>query len=358
MPNHFFYLLLISLSFYSSAQAATSIFRIEMDPSTCTGNCIPIKNSIDSSILATQRDIQSQLPNAEVDKYLDGMAESTITAGKVTGYDNVNDFNLIALSAGVGVGVDVGNNKFSDLLSGDIEAKEMAGFGAQGSLNVGFNLSRKPEKKLGPIQLNRLSVFVNYNSYDYDKDNINLEMKSLGIHFRYKLIPSKDIVKWKMLHWGGLYLTTGFEQSTLGLSLSENFNEQISGSGYSGSFNADAKLDVDVDVKSIPIEISTNIQLLYLLTIYGGLGLDYNLGDSKANAYLSNSNISVNVSGGSAYTGRAILDLGDKGKPGSFGQRAFVGFQLNIWALKAYAQLSKSFSDDTYGVGLGVRTVF
>src|SRR5690606_4471302 len=154
---------------------------------------------------------------------------------------------------------------------------------------------------------NKLNVYVNYLGYNIDramgdeeKDRINAKLNSFGIHFRYHWIEGSGS---KLLRWGGIKLHTGYEYNTTRLTftstLSETINEDVGGGQtVQGTINGKPSATIEVATSSIPLEISTDIQLLYFLSLYTGLGVDFNFGQAKGNGSLNAEPSTLNYSGG------------------------------------------------------------
>lgn len=353
---------LVSLLALSSAMAfSANIFRIKID--SYGGATAQQREAIDKVVSDIEKSVRDELPDGEVSNFLNSSSNAQVMAGKNVGTDYVNDMKLFMIGAGAGVGVDVGGNSLSDVLGGDMDFEEASGVGLQGGFMAGVDLDRFTSKKFGPVDLRKMDLYVHFFSYDYDdKDvkkgsSIAAETTSMGFHLRYSLHEGKKILPYKMLNWGGVKLHTGYEYSSLKMNLTNKFSESDTSDNFTGSFNATTSADIEITTHSIPLSISTDIQLLYILTLYTGAGTDFNFGKATAKTKISNSNVAIS-GGGVDATGIAILDLGDKGEP-SFSQfRGFVGAQINIFNLKIFAQLDKSFSEDIYGISAGTKLVF
>ena len=327
------------LSFYSSS-AYAGLFSIGNRTGNCTLVCGELENQINAN-----------LPNADQSTYLKGMANSAVTAQKGTGVDYASNMKLVGFGGAIGVGADLGDNSTSDLISGDVDANQVTGFSATTALYFGFNAGVL-SGKLGAVDTKRLNVYLNYLSVDApDIDGLSGNSKSFGLHFQYKLIPVKSIGLGTFA-WGGLDFTTGVEYSKMKLSFKKDFQESYSNGGNTATFNGTATVGADIQTTTIPLEISTNVHLLYVFNLYGGLGVDLSFGSAESISTLTGD---VSVTGG---TGTGSLDLGQKESPDLFSMKGFVGAQFNLAILKFYTQLTKGLTNDTLGVALGARIVW
>jgi len=160
-----------------------------------------------------------------------------------------------------------------------------------------------------------------------------------------------------MLRLEPVYLTFGYEYNKISGRFSEAVTETYTSSGVTGTFTGTGVIALDVTTHSFPLSISSGMTFLYLVTVYGGLGLDIHQGTAKGEGTLENSNLTI-TQGGSSATGTASLDLGDKNEPSFLLSRAFVGAQVNLWNFKIFAQAQKTFDRNLYGAQVGLKYFF
>jgi hypothetical protein len=332
-------IMLFAIFFMATARAG--LFTIVNRTGTCaTAVC---------DALETQ--INNNLPEADQSNYLKGMANSSVASQKGLGVDYASNFSVLVLGGGVGFGADMGSNSLSDVAGGDIDANEIRGFGASSAVMIGVNMGLF-SGKIANINPDQTRLYFHYLSVEApDYDGLGGKSSSFGFHLQYKIIPTQS-KGFGSFMWGGVDITTGLEHSSLKISFTETMTESVTVSGQTGSFSGIVQVGADISTWSIPLEISTNVKLLYFLSFYGGLGIDYNYGSAKSIASL---NGTVTVPGGS---GDGQLDLGSKTGPSSFGFRGFFGTQINLTALKLFVQVTNGFTDDTLGVSLGLRIAF
>ncbi len=335
----------------------TSFFTINRTAISTTGGGVP--GGVETTILdSLENQANAELSNIEPGNYLKYSADSTIVSGKSTGSDYANNFSYFIVGAGLGLGVNLGPNSLSDLLSGDTEADDANGAGLQTSLMAGVNLAGvlPDAMKWGKDKwwgADRFSVFFNFFKYEMDQSDLTADALSIGMKIRWLAMAPRSIVGLGLLKWEGLHVHTGFEKSSLELSATDTLNVTATDSGFTGSYTSTVTANVDVDTFSIPLEISSAIQVLYLFTFYGGLGLDLNAGDASGNGNAPGT-ITV-ASGGNSGTYEVQASLGQEQEPESMFQRYFAGLQFNIWKGKLYFQYDRVIGENTHGVGLGFR---
>jgi hypothetical protein len=339
---------------------ANTIFEISItDYGTTDSDIIA---AIDAAKAELETQIEKSLPDADPSNYTDGLANASVMAGKGIGSDYANDVNYFVVGAGVGVGLDLGDNTLSDLVDDKIEAEQIRGVGVQAALMLGTNFGWLPIKKYKKIDFSKLSMYVHYFSKDFSKDEFEADIKNAGVHIKYKIFDGFNL--FSILKWGGLDAHLGYEMAQLDLTYTKVYSEtkQVTTNGFpaTATYSATAVADADIETTSIPFEISTYFSIFDAITAYGGLGFDLNSGEAKASGTLQNSNLSL-TQGGVTATGTASLNLGDKGEPDSSTSRWFVGGQVNIpyfpfvRAFKVYAQYDKAIGDNLYGISAGAR---
>lgn len=298
--------------------------------------------------LSLENEINKNLPNADATTYLKGMSNSLAIAGKGTGVDYATDYDWFSLTASLGAGADAGGAKATDIIGGDIDTNNLRGVGAQATMNLGVNLAVLPWDRVGFLNLNKTKLYINTFSYNKTSGKISGKTETLGMHIQYKLIEGHGLLGWKMLHWGGLDFSTGFETAKLKFNYSETVTKSTTVSGQTATYSGPIGVSSTTNTTSIPLELSTNVQWLYLFTTYLGTGLDFNSGKSTVEATSNGT-----ISGALTATGR--INLGQEGKPNTTDFRYFVGQQINLPIVKIFVQLNQSFTNDTIGGAAGVR---
>ncbi len=293
---------------------------------------------------ALETEVNKNLPDADATNYTKGMANSQALSGKGTGADYATNFDLFMVGVNVGAAVDPGNQSASDVIGGNIDAQQLRGVGAQVNGILGLNLSVLPMKFF-----ERSKIYLNAGSFDKSSGEFKLKTSSFGLHYQHKIVKDKDIIGFKMLHWGGVDLTTGVESSSLKVDYAKTLNQTVTVSGQNATYNGPLTVNAKINTLSIPIELSTSLQYLYILSTYVGIGGDLNSGKATVTAG-STGTITAN-----SISETGTVNLGNSGKPDSFDGRYFIGQQFNFPLVKIYAQFNQSVVNDTMGVAGGVK---
>jgi hypothetical protein len=325
------------LSIMALVLMSSSAFAGPFKLTTCNSGIQALCNALEA-------EVNKNLPDADASNYLKGMSNASVTAAKGATADYGTNFDLFVLGVTAGAGIDPGNQKATDFASGKVDTQQLRGIGAQVNGLLGLKFSMLPGKFF-----ERSKFYLNLGSFDKTSGDVKLKTSSYGAHYQYKLVKEKDFVRFKIFHWGGVDLTTGFEYSSLKLDYTKTLALTTTVSNQNATYNGPLSVIADVKTTSIPIELSTSLQYLYFLSTYVGLGADINSGSSKVTASSSGA-ISVN---GTSENGS--IDLGQSGKPDAFNARYFVGQQFNFPLIKIYAHVNQSFVNNTIGVAAGVK---
>ena len=340
-----------------SPRSSAQLFRLT---TTAYGSLTDLqKTEWDTALAGIEADVNEGFPSAEnPERLMQGMANSSVMAGKGIGSDYASRMQVFLIGVGAGVGVDMEKDQQT--------GSEISGVGVQGGLVIGTNLGWLNTQKILGLYTDRLNVYVNYLGHsmkrkmgDGGSDTIEGELGSLGFHASYDLVkPSGN----SLVRWGGIKVHTGFEHNTTKLTfkttLSEVVNEDVGGATVSGTIQGNPQATIDVSTQSIPVEVSTNIQLLYFLSLYTGLGVDFNFGEAKGSGSLNADPTPLNTNLGTGPTVQADANINGTGSVDSVITRGFLGVQFNLPYANIFFQADKSLGSKLVGATAGLRLVY
>ncbi len=201
----------------------------------------------------------------------------------------------------------------------------------------GANVSLMGGVGLGLIGLKPLMVFGNWFRGGASVGQLDGHYQNWGLHGQLRLFgPSRGMSASKFfIRWGGIAITSGADYSHLTLSankpISSTFNV-AQGAPVTVTSTGNLVFALDQTTWSVPLEITTSVRLLSLLTVYGGLGMDWQLGGG------SNLNIGMaaNLSGrylGTSFSnlGSATIAAGGHVDPSAAQLREFIGVQVGLF---------------------------
>ena len=284
----------------------------------------------------------------DVPTFLRLSANAQGMANKGLGVDYASNPDRWIFGVSVAVAADAGDASLDDVAAfadGNTDVAVPISAGAQIGLMVGYKAT------------DRLTVFANGMYYPLDAGDFDGTFYNAGVHLQYKAIPPIGRRQWAQ--WGGLDLTTGFQLSSMRLALSERF--EASGTIEEG-FDLDSvstgTLELTQRAFTLPFEATTNVTLLYVVTLYAGIGLDVQLGDASMNVDLDSDLTTADpVAGGPLDLGSAQIRADDVNDPNLLMFRLMGGVQINIWRLKLFAQLNILTEDLTLSLAAGLRLV-
>jgi hypothetical protein len=175
--------------------------------------------------------------------------------------------------------------------------------------------------------------------------------------------PRKETLWNAFLQWGGIALTTGFDHARLRYTLSKPFQRAIpiSAGGQMARIDvaANGELAMESRTYSVPIELTTNFRFLYVLSVYGGGGLDIQVGGgSDLDANLNGTLTGSAAQAPPVQVGGAQVVITDEAKPSKTKLRGIVGVQANLWFVRIFTQLNVMPDPFVASVALGARLVF
>ena len=188
----------------------------------------------------------------------------------------------------------------------------------------------------GLVGFDPLMVFGNWFKGSASLGQLSGSYHNWGLHGQIRLLgPSRKMSAVKMLvRWGGIAITSGADYSHLSLSQTNQITSNVypvPGAPVSVSSSGPLTFTVDQTTWSVPLEVTTSLRLLSLVTVYGGLGFDWQLGGGSNLKIGMNATMSGKYLGASyANLGTATINASGNVKPSAAQVREIVGLQLGI----------------------------
>ncbi len=290
---------------------------------------------------------------AEHQAFIDAMVEAAAISAKGMGVDYASNMKHFVFGGSIGSGVHAAGVKFN---RGQTPLPEDGGFGAQISLMGGINLGMGGDHNL----LDRLRLYANGLAMKLPSDRyFGGQMANAGAHLQIKVVEGNH--RGKVIEWGGLDLTSGFEYSAYSFDLRKDL--PVSGPAPGGgklTWTATGSYNINSDILSVPVEASTNLRIL-VFTGYVGAAYDYNMGTGTSAAKLDGPlDARIQAPDGTTLDqqiGTATVTANADGTSVPYNARVFLGAQVNITALKGFAHLNISPQGDALSVGghVGLR---
>lgn len=291
---------------------------------------------------------------AQLVEFLGAMASAQAVSAAATGVDYSSNKTIFVAGGTANLGLNPGNNSLSDvskMFEGGIKGIPSIGTAVQTSGYIGLSLGKFPLPELGPIDLKRFTIFVNFMSYSFEKFSpYTIKNNAFGLHLQYKLIQPKSLGL-GFMNWGGVDLTTGMDISSDKYNATGNLPEIK----YSNlTFKPTGSIAIDNSAFVIPLEATTNIRLLYALSLIGGAGVDF-ISSSSELAVGTGGSVSATVSGTTYAVGSASVTGTEKNTGKSFNARGIAGLAINLVPLKNTNVLSLYVIGNAGIAGYSVR---
>lgn len=303
--------------------------------------------------------------------YLKYMSSAQSMATKGHGVDYTTNPHAVVFGASVGAALDIGNMTLSEAQDALKKSGSFSAIGAgyqfavMGGLNLGV-FKRLPA--FGPIDIKRMTVYVHGGGFNFTdlikQDGLTAKSSQFGFHAKYKIIEPKSL-GFGTLNWGGLDFVTGMTVASNTVTYQKAFDEQSTGSGTITDPQIKIKPAGSVTINNgavaVPFEIATSIRLLYVLSLFGGAGIDLNFGKTSVDMAVSSTSITSVVAGvPNTVNGSLKINASDSSNGRFSDLRFFVGTAVNLIPLKntnvlsLYAQANIS-TGGGYGIVAGVR---
>jgi hypothetical protein len=332
-------LLMIPFALYCASSMAVDI---SITQNTCTfgaSACAAMKAEIEKTV-------QADLPEVSIDKYATGVANANGFAYKGLGsdYSDVFTYAMLRVAGGGAVQGEIDNP----------EAAEGVGLGA--TVTLGLNLDMLPIDKVGPVELDKMDLFVSFMSQSMEQTENKLtldgEITAFSVMARYRLVDAVDFVPGNILRFGGVFLHTGFQTSTFNANITSTFDDEVvNAAGQTATFtNANAKFSLETSTTTIPIEVSAYLRTIWALTFFGGAGFDFVTGSTDVSVVASGS-----VVKGTDYNASLSANESGSGSADATNFRVLGGMQLNLPFFRVYAHVNKGLGNDLIGANLGAK---
>ena len=333
-------ILVLVLALPTIARAQTSNVTVMLSPQ---GQTLAAQAGISQMDLESR--IKDQVDNAydlaHVDKFLRSFGDATSFAQRGLGVDYMSVPGSFMLGLGAQVGV-----SSTDELTLD-QRPTNGGAALNASLMIGYNL-----KDAGHP---RWTLFANGFYENGSTDSLKGNILTGGFHIQVKLVePQDDGGAAIVVRWGGIDLTTGVEFTRWSFGANDTITQTFNVDGINQQLQLDSqgRFDLTSTAGTVPIELTTGLRILELVSVYVGAGFDVTGGKSTIDADLTGTVTTPDKTNvGTVH----ITESGNNtSSPGTF--RGLAGVQLNLWKLKLYSQVNVS-QLPAASVGFGVRLV-
>ena len=203
---------------------------------------------------------------------------------------------------------------------------------------------------LGLIGIDPLMVFGNWFKGSASLGQLDGNYQNWGLHGQLRLLgPSRSSSATQaLIRWGGIAITSGADYSRLTLSSSRNikstFNTGTSGVLVPVTVTSDGPVvfSLEQTTWSVPLEVTTSLRLLTLLSVYGGIGFDWQLGGGSDMNIAMSANLSGKspLDGSAVSLGTATINASGHVNPSAARLREIFGVQINAMLVRIFVQMN------------------
>jgi hypothetical protein len=292
--------------------------------------------------------IDSLFQATNVNSFLKDFQNAQSFSAKGLGVDYASEATLAEVGATISFASNV-DKAYKP--SGSYADPPVSGGGANFSLMGGIGL--------GLFGFDPMMVFANWFKGSASLGQLDGNYQNWGLHGQLRLFgPTRSMSAVKMLvRWGGIAITSGADYSHLTLSTNKQIKSTINVPSNVGGQSVPVALSSDLNGNlgftlsqttwSVPLEVTTSLRLLSLVTIYGGLGFDWQLGGgSDMKIFMDNATVTNKATGDALAT--VSVHATGHASPSAARMREIVGIQLGILdVIRLFLQVNTAVGSPT-----------
>jgi len=304
-----------------------------------------------TNLITNQVDGLFQVTN--VNSFLRDFQNAQSFSSKGLGVDYASEATLVEAGATLSLASNV-DKAYKP--SGSYTDPPISGGGANFSLMGGLGL--------GLFGLDPVMIFANWFKGSASLGQLDGNYQNWGLHGQLRLLgPSRSMSATKFLiRWGGIAITSGVDYAHVGLSSKKQISstfEVAPGAPVTVTSAGTLSFNLDQTTWSVPLEVTTSLRLLSIVTVYGGLGFDWQLGgDCNLHILMQEANLSGKVQG-TTYNnlGTATVQADGHVSPSPARMREIFGLQLGIFdVVRIFAQVNTTASSPVLtSLAMGLR---
>lgn len=318
----------------------------------------PLQDILDDYLITVEEDLNNQQPINDPNQIMKSTANSTAMASRGLGNDYASDMDNFMLGVSLGAAADFEKNK-------GLKDQDISGLGGAAAIMLGKKINEKTNVYFNIGGVSKSQTFESIEDTD-----LNSEITTFGVgaHARYQWIEGSGDSLWG---WGGVRVHFGYQYIKNKLEFTNELNEDINvdlgaSSFLEGRLKGNPVYNIETEIHSFPLEISSNVSFLKVFTLFGGAGADFNFGQSRGRGDLKARAFSpLTCTGGGALCTNLNLpelevvgNLNTTKKVDPMVMRAFGGLQLNFGTFKIYGQVNQALGSKVMGASAGIRAVF
>ncbi|MFC1609404.1 hypothetical protein ACFL6C_00460 [Myxococcota bacterium] len=288
----------------------------------------------------------------EPGEYVRALADAQAFSNKGLGVDYASNPTLFVAGLAGNFAMALGDEGLGEYYS----ERPVVGASPNISIMAGLNLDM--------FGFDWLTLYGNFFTQASKVDEISGNLLNYGFHAQVKFFRPDGDATDLLFQWGGLDITTGYEYSRLKMELEKELDTPFPLEGSSGvstdaMYGGTGTYQITTTASTIPLELTTNLRLLYVATLFLGVGYDLQFGSGKMEVDLDGTLTADNpIDGSEVELGTAQVVVTQDAKPSQGQFRLLLGLQINISVLKLFVQLNLVPPDRAISGGGGVRVAW
>ncbi len=337
-------LFLVSALVFFSAAIARAEIKVTVDPAGAQ------QLGLQLSDLETQ--LSDELTAAfnllKPKDYVRALTDAQAFSNKGLGVDYASNPTAFVVGVAGNFAVSLGDKGLGERYS----ERPIVGSAPNVSVMAGLNMDL--------IGMDWLTLYGNFFTQALTIEEVSGNLLNWGIHAQVKFFRPQDDGLEILFQWGGIDFTTGYEYSRLKLDLEKQLDTPLPLAGGVAAtealFGGIGTFNITTTANTIPVELSTNFRLFYVLTLFMGAGYDIQLGNGKMTINLDGDLTAANPMGGDDIDlGTANVIASESSKPTEGLPRLMAGVQINLSMVKIFVQLNAIPPDRAISGGGGLR---
>lgn len=319
---------LICLSF-ATAQARQVDVTIDLSNGPQIAQDLNLDLSHFEELIANR--VAQYLGVVQSQNFLRALADSQSFASNGLGVDYSGRMSTALLGVGTTTTLRLSNESVGGLGNGQLIRRMVNTVSVMAGGNLGF------------IGQERISLFGNFFQTTTKSDALQTHLTNYGLHAQLKSIGARGLHVGDIA-WGGVDVTVGLAYSKLVMSIPGQIEARFPlvsepiklGVVFAGT----GRLRLESTTLRLPFEISSGFQMGRWLSLFGGGGIDMQLGSNSLNILLNSTLDVEDASGNRLRLADIYIEARDDTRPNLGKFRVFGGAQFNVSALSLFAQVN------------------
>ena len=345
--------LVLLLVFLAGTAFAQWEVKINVDPSYNEGSYSGAIGTIKTRLEGELNDLLDNVPPVP-ENMVQGFADASIFASHGATQRAYGGYDFLAITAGFMLGLRLpGGFSLDDFDNPENMLNSIAedpfGVGIQGiNVEAGLHISKF-------LPINRLYAAVRFGyinaNLNYEDSGIDFNTFQIGVLGRYQLVNDINLF---IVKWRGITVGTGFmyQRTGFGFDVPLGLGEIEAGSGSTALRMSDpaAHFGMTMSTYTIPLEINTAVQLLFIFNIGIGAGVDLAFGSNDLDIGIDSKIYRVEDG---AYFGYASIEGGGTMSPNFLHPKLMASFGFKFGPVIIDIPMTYYIGQD-HGLSLGV----